>query len=86
MSGSSLRLGDEIDLVQHQDHRRLHVLEHVEQIAIARSRLHRRVHDERQHIHVAHRLERGVHHAHVQPMRRLVHAGRVHEHDLARRG
>ena len=38
---------------------------------------------ERQQVDVAHRVERDVHHPHVHAVRRLVHAGRVDEHDLA---
>ena len=51
-------------------------------IAVAVARLHRRVDDQRQHVDLAHRFERDVHHPHVQPVRRLVHARCVDEHHL----
>ena len=43
----------------------------------------RRVEDEHHDVHFAQRLDRRVHHPHVQPVQRPVDARRVDEHDLA---
>ena len=61
------RLLDQIDLVEREDHRRLQLLQHVEHEAVAGAGLHRGVHQESHHVHVAHRVEGGVHHAVVEP-------------------
>ena len=54
-----------------------------EQVLLAAARLLRRVEHDADEVDIAHRLERGVDHAHVHAVRRLVNAGRVDEHDLA---
>ena len=77
-----LRLPDQIDLVQDRDDRDLQRAQQAEEVLLAAARLLRHVEHHADDVHVAHRVERGVHHPHVHPVRRLVNARRVDEHDL----
>jgi hypothetical protein len=77
-----LLFGNEIDLVEHEYRRLRGFFQQVEHIPVTFPRLLRRVDDQREHIDFPHRLQRDVDHSHVEPVRRLVNARRVHEHDL----
>ena len=76
-------LGDEVDLVQREDPRRIDLPNHVHHEAIATAARLAGVDDRQHDIDFAQRLQRGVHHAHVQTMQRPMHAGRIDEDDLS---
>ena len=83
ISGSSFDLGDQVDLVEDENDRRLRFLEQAGDELVAVPRARRRVEHQHDNVDFTQRIDGGVHHPDVQPMEGPMDARRIDEHDLA---